>query len=100
MALRTRVGPPLGIRTLTQLQQANRRLDRLRHNANQTLTAMRKGATLHLHYQNGRPVWQLSSGRVVTSGAAQAVIASNAVVSVGDSLFPNHPAQTWRYCDD
>jgi hypothetical protein len=100
MALRSKVGPPLGIQTLAQLQQANRRLDRLRRDANRTLAAMREGATLHLHYQNGRPIWRLSSGMIIPSGVAAVVIVSSAVVSVGDSLSPDHPAQTWRYCND
>ena len=51
----------------------------------------------NLHYQNGRPIWRLSSGLFVTPEAAAIVTASNVVVGVGDSLFPDHPDQTWRY---
>jgi hypothetical protein len=95
--MRGKIGPPLGIQTLAQIQQANRRLDRLRHNTNQALKAMKAGATLHLHYQNGRAIWRLSSGPFVMPEAATVVIASDAVVDVGASLFPGHPSQTWRY---
>jgi hypothetical protein len=90
-------GSPLGIQTLTQLQQANRRLDRFCREVNRTLAAMKAGAVLNLHYQNGRPIWRLSSGPFVTSEAAAIVTASDVVVGVGDSLFPDHPGQTWRY---
>ena len=100
MALRSRVGSPLGIQTLTQLQQANRRLDRLRRDANQTLAAMMNGASLHCSHERGRTIWQLSTGQFVTPEAAAVVTASRDVVDVGDSLFPGHPGQTWRYCND
>ena len=90
-------GSPLGIQTLAQLQQANRRLDRFRREVNRTLAAMKAGAVLNLHYQNGRAIWRLSSGPFVTSQAAAIVIASDFIVGVGDSLFPDHPGQTWRY---
>ena len=90
-------GSPLGIQTLTQLQQANRRLDRFCREVNRTLAATKAGAVLNLHYQNGRPIWRLSSGPFVTSEAAAIVTASDVVVGVGDSLFPDHPGQTWRY---
>jgi hypothetical protein len=93
-------GSPLGIQTLAQLQQANRRLDRFRREVNRTLTAMKAGASLHLEYVRGRGLWKLSNGSFVTPEAAAIVIASDAVVGVGDSLFPDHPGQTWRYFHD
>ena len=37
--MRSKVGPPLGIQTLAQLQQANRRLDHLRRDTNRALSA-------------------------------------------------------------
>jgi hypothetical protein len=60
---------------------------------------MRNGIGLNLHYQNGRPIWRLTSGLSVTPKAAAIVIASDEVVGIGDSLFPSHPGQTWRYRD-
>jgi hypothetical protein len=95
--MRTKVGSPLGIQTLAQLQQANRRRDRFRREVSRILAAMKGGAVLHLRHQNGRPIWRLSSGPFVTSEAAAIVTASGGVVGVGDSLFPDHPGQTWRY---
>jgi hypothetical protein len=95
--MRRKIGPPLGIQTLAQVQQANRRLDRLCRDVNQVLAAMKDGAVLNLHYQNGRAIWRLSSGPFVTPQAAAIVIASDVVVGVGDSLSPGHPGQTWRY---
>jgi hypothetical protein len=86
----------LGIQTLTQLQVANRRLDRRRAGVNKLLAAIRRGASLHLSYQNGQPLWQLSTGEFVPSDVAEIVIKAPDVVSVGDALLPNHPAQTWR----
>ena len=95
--MRSRIGTPLGIQTLAQLQQANCRLDRFRREVNRILAAMKAGAFLHLQYDRGRPLWRLSSGPFVTPEAAAVVIASGDVVGVGDSLFPGHPGQTWRY---
>ena len=95
--MRSRIGTPLGIQTLAQLQQANRRLDRLRRDVNRVLGAMERGASLHCSHERGRTIWKLSTGSFVTPEAAAVVIASNDVVGVGDSLFPDHPGQTWRY---
>jgi hypothetical protein len=97
--MRRKIGPPVGIQTLAQLRQANHHLDRVRREVDRILTAMRKGAALHLHYENGRPIWRLTSGPFVTPQAAALVISSDEVVGVGDSLFPGHPGQTWRYSD-
>ena len=65
---------------------------------NWTLAAMKRGATLHLHYQNGRPIWRLSTGPFVTSEAAAIVTASGAVVGVGITLFPIMPARRGGDC--
>jgi hypothetical protein len=89
--------PSASIHTAASLQRSNRQLSRRSAGAAQVLSAMKRGATLHLHYQDGRPIWRLSTGPFVTSEAAAIVTASNVVVGVGDSLFPNHPGQTWRY---
>jgi hypothetical protein len=85
-----------GIQTLAQLRAASRRLDRRCSGVNKVLGAMRRGATLHLYYQYGRPLWQLSSGEFIGSDVAEIVIKTPNIVAVGDSLFPGHPGQTWR----
>jgi hypothetical protein len=77
------------------LRALGRKLDRRATSVNVVLQAMRQVESLHLQYQNGRPIWRLSSGPFVTSEAAAIVIASD--VGVGDSLFPGHPGQTWRF---
>jgi len=69
----------------------------LKSEVNVALWAMRNGFALILHYENGRPIWRLMSGQVVTAKAAEIVITCDGVVSVGDSLFPGHPGQTWRF---
>ena len=98
--MRSKVGPPLGIQTPAQLQQANRRLDHFRRDTNRTLSAMRRdGASLHLSYEHGRALWRLSTGQFVRPAAA-VLIASPNVIAVGDSLFPDVPSQTWRYAND
>jgi hypothetical protein len=95
-------GSPLGIQTLAQLQQANRRLDHLRRDTNRALSAMRRdGAALHLSYERGRALWRLSTGQFVRPDVAAVLIASPNVIAVGDSLFPDLVAgQTWRFTDD
>jgi hypothetical protein len=95
-------GSPLGIHTLAQLQQANRRLDHLRRDTNRALSAMRRdGAALHLSYERGRALWGLSTGQFVRPDVAAVLIASPNIATVGDSLFPDVVAsQTWRFTDD
>ena len=98
--MRRAVRWPISIHTAQSMRTVNQRLARRNANVARILGAMKRGATLNLHYQNGRPIWRLSSGPFVMSEVAAAVIASQDVTDVGDSLFPNHPGQTWRYLND
>ena len=100
--MRSKVGPPLGIQTLAQLQQANRRLDHLRRDTNRALSAMRRdGASLHLSYERGRALWRLSTGQFVRPDVAAILTASPNVIAVGDSLFPDLvPAKPGDITDD
>ena len=91
--MRRKIGSPAAIQTLAQLRQTNRRLDQVRREVDRILAEMRKGASLMLHYENGHPIWRLTSGRFVSSKVAEIVITTHAVVGVGNSLFPATPAK-------
>ena len=65
--------------------------------ANRALSAMRKGALLHLEYRNGRPSWSLGGGRAVSAEVANILTHHALVAPAGDALFPGMPAQVWRY---
>jgi hypothetical protein len=86
-----------GIYTPTELHRSARRLDRRLASVDQVLTAMRRGESLHLQYENGRPLWSLSGGRTVSAETAEVLICNASVVPVGDALFNDMPGQTWRY---
>jgi hypothetical protein len=77
-----------------------KRVARLKWEAAQVLKSMQAGASLRLHYQRGRPLWDLTTGTFVTADVAELVIADNRVVGVGDALFPGVHSQTWRFSDD
>jgi hypothetical protein len=42
-------------------------------------------------------VWCLTCGRRIDNEVAQIVIKNASVADVGDALFSNVPAQTWRW---
>ena len=65
--------------------------------AEAVLARMREGRDLHLQFRWYGPDWRLSDGRPVDPKVAQLVTQNPAVVSIGDALFANAPAQTWRY---
>jgi hypothetical protein len=91
--------PRATIHTPASLQRINRRLTRRSAGVTQVLSAMEHGAALHLHFQNGRAIWRLSTGAFITTEIADAMIQNARVVGVGDSLFPDYPSQTWRFCE-
>ena len=72
--------------TVSSLQHSSRRLDRRLCDAERVVLAMKTGASLHLHYQNGRALWSLSNGPFVAADVAAIVINKPSVVSVGDAL--------------
>jgi hypothetical protein len=83
------------IPTPERLRQINRRRDRHNRKVETVLTTMACGAALHLTYQNGRGIWQLTTGQFIPSETAAIVTAHPLVVAVDGGLLPNHP-QTWR----
>jgi hypothetical protein len=85
--------------TCAKIHATARRLDRLNIKAATVLTAMQHGETLLLEYRWRGPVWCLSGGRNVPDEVAQVVIKSASVVGVGDALFNDIPAQTWRWVE-
>jgi hypothetical protein len=91
--------PSIGIQTKAQLRQAQRRFDRRQGEAARVLAAMQAGAALHLSYARHRQAWQLSDGTSVPFDIAAIVIAKSCVASVGDALFDDLPAQTWRFIE-
>jgi hypothetical protein len=64
--------------------------------AETVVAEMRKGATLHLTYRPATKQWALSSGMRVADFVARLVISRADVVGVGDALFEDAFAQTWR----
>jgi len=85
-----------GIYTPSELSRLGRRLDRHVADIDQVLRAMRGGESMHLQYENGRPLWSLSSGRTIPANIAALVIADVSVVAVGRALFDECLPQTWR----
>ena len=61
--------PRQGVHTASELQRSRRLLDRRRHAAEHIISAMRHGASLHLHYENGRPLWWSSTGASLSTTA-------------------------------
>ena len=79
------------------IRNANREAGRLHAQAHAVIARMySEGQALRLNRGLG-PTWQLSpSGKQVDAGVAAVVIADPDVVSAGDGLFADGPAQTWR----
>jgi hypothetical protein len=90
-----------GVRTVQEQQRINRRLDRQLRSASVALRRMQHGDRLHLHFDVKRgAVWALSpSGKKISAEVAKIVIADFHVTSVGDALFRNASAQTYRWVD-
>ena len=85
------------ILTPANLRVRNRRLDRRLSGINHAAAVMRGGAALHLTYRSGGPQWALSTGEAVSNVVARALIAHPNIVGVGDALFAEELAQTWRW---
>jgi hypothetical protein len=66
---------------------------------NVALMEMSGGAALHCEHVGGTRQWRLSNGRRIPERVAQAVIQKKSVVSVGDSLFCDGVAQTYRFAE-
>jgi hypothetical protein len=85
------------IHTADSLRNGRRRLDERIEKADQVIREMRAGAVLHLQHAKSGPRWALSNGRQVTDDIAKLVVASASVVGVGDALFGECQAQTFRW---
>ena len=88
------------IPTVSSLHATNRRLakriTRL-EKAEAVLAQMRAGAALHLQHTPQGPQWTLTTGHQVSDVIAKLVTGSSSVVGVGDALFRDCPAQTFRW---
>jgi hypothetical protein len=82
-----------------KLRANARKLDRVNSEAASVLAAMQRGEALLLEYRWYGRVWCLSGGRHITDEIAQAVIQNANVTDVGDALFSDVPAQTWRWVE-
>jgi hypothetical protein len=77
-----------------------RRLDRLNGEVARVLTTMQqRGEALHFELAWFGAVWWLSGGGHISDEVAQIVIRDARVVGVGDVLFNDVPAQTWRWIE-
>jgi hypothetical protein len=90
------VGPAV-TPTKNRLERQAKRLDRLNAKVAAVLGAMRDGNALHLQFKRGGEGWRLSDGREVHASTARLVINHPKVVRVGDVLFTDCLAQTFRY---
>jgi len=83
--------------TTSSLRANRHRVERRLEQADFVLTAMQRGAVLHLQFTQHGPHWTLTGGGRVADDVAQLVIASASVASVGDALFGECLAQSWRW---
>jgi hypothetical protein len=88
-----------GVKTLNEVRRSNRRLNHCRAGTAKVLTRMQRGASLHLPYERGQPLWRLSDGMRVAEDIARLVVADHRVRGVGDALFDGMPPQTYRYSE-
>ena len=95
--VRNKVFPRGSIYTPGELHRLGRRLSRRIASVDGALQAMRRGELLHLQYSAGRPLWSLSSGRVVSSEVAAIIINDARIVPVGRALFDGMPGQSWKH---
>jgi len=86
-------------RSIAQVRRQGRRLERLGVTVAATLAAMKQGQALHLYFGRYGPVWRLTGGRTVPVEVAQIVTKNLSVAGVGDALFNDIPAQTWRFVE-
>src|SRR5215831_10593999 len=89
-------GNNMTIHTVASIRRDRRLQDRRRAAAARVITAMSRGASLHLTFLKRGSVWVLSDGTIVPPEVALSIVNNVRVVSVNDGLFPATP-QTWRY---
>lgn len=83
--------------TEARLEHQAKRIDRQNAKVAMVLAAMRDGNALHMQFKRGGEEWRLSDGREVHASTARLVINHPKVVGVGDVLFTDCLAQTFRY---
>jgi hypothetical protein len=88
------ISTPASLRTTAQ------HLDRRNRGVTAALNAMRRGAALYKMFTPNGTVWTLSNGCRVSPTIAAVVIVNPNIVSVGDGLFNDGSAQTYRYVSD
>lgn len=86
-----------GVPTEARLERQSKRLDRLNAKVAAVIEAMRRGNALHLQFNRGGENWRLSDGREIHATTAHIVINHKKIVGVGDVLFTDCLAQTFRY---
>ena len=64
--------------------------------ANRAIAAMRRGETLRLQYQAGRPHWRLSRWPGSSQRRRRLINSNVSVVPVDNALFAEMPGQSWR----
>jgi hypothetical protein len=89
--------PNMTIPTTASLRAARRFQDRRRGKAARVITAMERGAALHLSFNKHGSAWTLSTGVSVTAEVALMVLNDVRIIGCGDGLFGGGPCQTWRY---
>lgn len=90
----------MSIPTVASLRRARARLDQRRLSAEKIVAIMRKeGQALLCSFERSGPVWWLADGRAVSPEIAKLVIVDADVGSVGDALFQDMPAQTFRFVE-
>jgi len=94
---------PAGLRRIQRkLDRQRLKAGKLHAQAQSVLARMFEGQCLRFFFDARRgPTWQLSPSAVqVPDEVAKVVIADPDVVSAGDGLFSEGPAQTYRYVED
>jgi hypothetical protein len=96
-----RAGAHSSVPTAAGLKRITRRITRHSASVAQTLAVMENGAAPQMFYEQGRAIWKLSTGILITPETADAVIHNPNVTGVGDSLFGDKLAsQTFRWIDN
>ena len=67
-------------------------------NLRQVVAAMGKGATLCMEYdqERGKVFWLEPSRTIIRQDVGERVIELPFIITGGDSLFKDTPAQTWK----
>jgi hypothetical protein len=89
----------MSIPTVQSLRRQNARVDHHGHAADVVAAMHNDGLALHCSHERSGVVWSLSNGKSVSPKIANLVIINHDVVSVGDALFQDMPAQTFCFVE-